>query len=98
MGFIILDTQFVRDRPLCCDRDFHLIHSGWGKCEWSVIDIRQAADCRKAAKLIEPRRRCGMVALGDQICSSPKIEIWKRGSEIGHERLNVAATPARFMQ
>jgi hypothetical protein len=57
VGFIILDTRSVRDRPLCCGRDFRLICKWWGMRQRPVIDIRQTAGSRKTAKLIEPRRR-----------------------------------------
>jgi hypothetical protein len=57
LAFIILNTQSIRNRPLCYGRDFHLIRIWWGMGERPLIDIRQTAGCRKTAKLIEPCRR-----------------------------------------
>ena len=54
--FIILDMQSIRDRPLCCGRDPHLIGIWCGMRKRPLIDIRQTAGCRKTAKLIEPCR------------------------------------------
>jgi hypothetical protein len=39
-----------------------------------------------------------IVALGDKIRRAPEIEIGECGTEIGHERLDVVATAAGFMQ
>src|SRR6201992_1300693 len=39
-----------------------------------------------------------VVAFGDQICRAKEIEIGECGAEIGHERLDVVATAAGFMQ
>src|SRR4029077_7937101 len=39
-----------------------------------------------------------IVALGDKVRRAPEIEIGESGAEIGHERLDVGAAAARFMQ
>jgi len=58
-------------------------------------------------KTIEGRPRMGaatfpstddVVALGDQICGAPEIEIRERRTEIGHERLDVFSAAAGFVQ
>src|SRR4029077_4047734 len=39
-----------------------------------------------------------MVAFRDQVRRAPEVEVRKRLAEIGHERFDVVATPARIMQ
>ena len=38
------------------------------------------------------------VAFGDQLGRAPEIEVGKRSTKIGHERLDVITTAARFVQ
>ena len=83
LAFIILDTQSIRNRPLCCGRDSHLICIWWGMKQRPVIDIRTAG-CRKSAKLIEPCRRCS-------------FEFRAAGRNFLHERCQRRLTASRVV-
>src|ERR1700722_14003511 len=39
-----------------------------------------------------------IVPFGDEICRAAEAEVWERGAEIGHERLDVCVSPTRLMQ
>ena len=39
-----------------------------------------------------------VVALRDQVCGAPEIEVGERGSEIGHEHLDVVTATAGLVQ
>jgi hypothetical protein len=38
-----------------------------------------------------------IVTFGDEICRAAKAEVWERGAEICHERLDVRVSATRLM-
>src|SRR5262249_54775054 len=97
-GHTIVETDLLDD--LAVD---HLQHRGAREVHLPAVRSGETAD----QEVIEGRTRMrattfpltdDVVAIGDKIRRAPEIEIGECSTEIGHERLDVVAASAGFMQ
>src|ERR1700722_6212243 len=59
---------------------------------------KEVGECRPFVRAATDPTTNDIVPFGDEISRAAEAEVWERGAEIGHERLDVCVSPTRLMQ